>query len=137
MGHVFYQDLVDLVSKQLDQLDTCYAEPNKDSGIRRGYVGWDNKSKFARVNVGTYTGKTDKAGRTPDKSVCVMCEATSHAVHLCPVLTSMSVDEHRSKIKALGLCFNCLGCGHRVFDCKSSRRCGDCKSKHHALLHIV
>ena len=49
----------------------------------------------------------------------------------------MPVDERRFKVKSLGLCYYCLGHGHRVFNCKSSKQCGDCKGKHHLLLHIT
>ena len=61
----------------------------------------------------------------------------SHAVYQCPRLTGMAIDERRFKVKSLDLCYNCLGHGHRVFDCKSSKRCSDCKGKHHTLLHTT
>ena len=35
LGRVLYQDLIDIVNKRLDQLDTCYAESNKDSVSNR------------------------------------------------------------------------------------------------------
>ncbi|CAB0039255.1 unnamed protein product [Trichogramma brassicae] len=35
-----------------------------------------------------------------------------------------------------GYCFNCLGRGHKISDCPSSRRCLTCKKKHHTKLHV-
>ena len=131
-GNVLFQDLVDLVSKRLDQLDTCYAE-RKDSGSKRNAVGYESKPKLARADV----FKSEKSSPAPDRPVCSVCEASTHAVYQCPRLTDMAVDERRFKMKSLGLCYNCLGHGHRVFDCKSSKRCGNCKGKHHTLLHIT
>ena len=49
-SNVLYEDLVDLVSKRLDQLDTCYAEL-KDSGSKRNAVGYESKPKLALANV--------------------------------------------------------------------------------------
>ena len=81
--------------------------------------------------------KSDKSSPAPDRQVCNVCEASSHAVYQCPRLTGMAVDERRFKVKSPELCYNCLGHGLRVFNCKSSKRCGDCKGKYHTLLHIT
>ena len=49
-GSILRQDLVDLVSKRLDQLDTCYAEL-KPSRSKRNAVGYESKPKLPRANV--------------------------------------------------------------------------------------
>ena len=130
LGRVLYQDLIDIVNKRLDQLDTCYAESNKGTVSKRAggnvHVSSQNKTRCARANV-----------YKSDATICVVCNEASHAVHLCPELVKLSVGDRRSKVQSSGLCYNCLGQGHRVFNCKSPRRCGECKGKHHSLLHIV
>ena len=68
-SNVVYEDLVDLVSKRLDQLDTCYAEL-KDSGSKRNAVGYESKPKLARANG----LKLDKSSPAPDRPVCTICE---------------------------------------------------------------
>ena len=71
-SNVLYQNLVDLVSKRLDQLDTCYAE-TKDSGSKRNAVGYESKPKLARANV----LKSDRSSPAPDRPVCTLCEPQS------------------------------------------------------------
>ena len=98
-SNVLYEDLVDLVSKRLDQLDTCYAEL-KDSESKRNAVGYESKPKLARANA----LKLDKSSPAPNRPVCTICEASSHAVYQCTRLTGMAVDERRFKVKSQGLC---------------------------------
>lgn len=53
-------------------------------------------------------------------AVCVICHE-NHKVYTCIKFRGLSVEEMRSKVKELKLCFNCLGVRHTAQECKSTR----------------
>ncbi|XP_051166519.1 uncharacterized protein LOC127284864 [Leptopilina boulardi] len=72
---------------------------------------------------------------TGDSSfVCVICRQ-DHRIYSCSVFRNLSIDDRREKVKALELCFNCLGVKHTARECKSNKGCRICNSSHHSLLH--
>lgn len=72
---------------------------------------------------------------TGDSSfVCVICKQ-DHRIYSCPTFRNLTIDDRRGKVKALELCFNCLGVKHTARDCKSTKGCKICNSSHHSLLH--
>ena len=50
-------------------------------------------------------------------------------------LEKMDIVKRRAHVYEKKLCFNCLKFGHRVFACRSPKRCNQCGKKHHSLLH--
>ena len=63
---------------------------------------------------------------------CVYCGGKDHKAIACNRI--QDINKKRRIISSKGLCFNCLGEGHRVSSCKSQRSCMKCKEHHHASL---
>ncbi|XP_055622089.1 uncharacterized protein LOC129765697 [Toxorhynchites rutilus septentrionalis] len=68
------------------------------------------------------------------ESVCEVC-AGSHLNYKCPSFLNMNVGQRVSKVKQIGLCFNCLRKGHQIRACPSDKSCSKCSKKHHTMLH--
>lgn len=66
---------------------------------------------------------------------CCPCCSSDHAIYKCEEFRKLCVSDRYCKVKASGLCFNCLRRGHRTVDCKSEQLCKTCRRKHHSLLH--
>lgn len=64
---------------------------------------------------------------------CFVCRE-DHATDKCPDLVKMQVDDRFRKIKALGLCLNCLKGKHFARECHG-QRCSQCGGLHNKLLH--
>ena len=67
---------------------------------------------------------------------CPACDADSHVIWHCELFCKMSVSERKGLVKQKRLCFNCLGLGHMVSQCRSKARCKTCQQSHHSLLHL-
>ena len=76
------------------------------------------------------------SGRVAKSLSCQCCHG-NHNIWKCPQFKESSVQERWQVAKTAGLCFRCLGSGHRSNACTWSRVCGlnDCKEHHHRLLH--
>ncbi|CAH8553064.1 unnamed protein product [Schistosoma bovis] len=70
------------------------------------------------------------------KTKCSMC-SYDHAIDKCPQFLALTVQDRWSHAKSKGICFICLRQGHRVKECKLTKRCNveSCEKKHHSLLH--
>ena len=78
---------------------------------------------------------TTSAQLTKSSSVkCHLC-AGLHCLDECPQFKEKSVQDRRSVLARLWLCYNCFG-RHRVAVCPSSMRCITCKRKHHSLVRV-
>ncbi|XP_071055150.1 uncharacterized protein [Onthophagus taurus] len=69
----------------------------------------------------------------PDK--CFLCQE-NHAIYKCPVFQSKSASDRLNISREHNLCRNCLSSKHFTHKCTSNRRCLQCKSNHHTLLHL-
>ncbi|XP_062700072.1 uncharacterized protein LOC134284801 [Aedes albopictus] len=67
-------------------------------------------------------------------SVCEICGG-SHLNFQCSTLSDLSPAQKNEKIRAAGVCFNCLRKGHRIKECPSDKTCRKCQGRHHTLLH--
>lgn len=79
-------------------------------------------------------GKTvhlTQASSQSDK--CHYCKG-DHGIFRCTLFSQMSVRQRRDWARP-GNCNNCLSPKHKVQTCNSSRRCRECRGKHHSLLH--
>ncbi|XP_043862230.1 uncharacterized protein LOC122756477 [Drosophila santomea] len=66
---------------------------------------------------------------------CNICSQTDHKTFRCPQLINLALDNRLNAVKRYKLCINCLGRGHLVANCPSTRRCHSCALPHHSLLH--
>ncbi|KRX34809.1 hypothetical protein T05_137, partial [Trichinella murrelli] len=85
-----------------------------------------------------YPGKkyTMAALHASIKQACNLCQQ-DHQIWNCSKFLQMDIVERQVIARERGLCFACLRRGHRMFECKSKRRCikPHCKEHHHPLLH--
>lgn len=66
---------------------------------------------------------------------CSYCQE-AHNTFTCQKFKAMAPQERQTWAKEAKKCYNCLSDKHVALDCKSERRCQDCKASHHTLLHI-
>ena len=66
------------------------------------------------------------------KIKCAFCHR-NHYSDKCELISGLSHEQRRDKVKALRLCFKCLG-SHTARDC--DKKCYFCKGPHHSVLHI-
>ncbi|XP_062708742.1 uncharacterized protein LOC134288310 [Aedes albopictus] len=68
------------------------------------------------------------------KDKCDFCRGF-HLNYQCNKLNALSANDRMEKVKAAGICFNCLRKGHQVKNCPSPKSCRKCQSRHHTQLH--
>lgn len=67
-----------------------------------------------------------------ESNACTMCPE-EHLTRKCPRFLKLNLTNRKDKARAANLCFNCLGSGHTLKDCKSGK-CNRCDKKHNSLL---
>ena len=67
---------------------------------------------------------------------CAVCGESLHLLYFCSVFKSTPAQQKLGLVRKSSACNNCLNFGHKTRDCKSSKRCRHCGSKHHYLLHL-
>uniref|UniRef100_A0A023EZK8 Putative reverse transcriptase n=1 Tax=Triatoma infestans TaxID=30076 RepID=A0A023EZK8_TRIIF len=85
--------------------------------------------------------KLNHTGNKPNKlclfvgnsDSCFLCGKESHKLFNCETFIQMTIDERRNIVKSNNHCWNCLGLGHLVKECKSSN-CKHCNGKHNTLI---
>ncbi|KAG6438656.1 hypothetical protein O3G_MSEX000121, partial [Manduca sexta] len=65
---------------------------------------------------------------------CPMCKQGDHVLYQCKTFINMPHDLKLKTISDLNICKNCLF-DHNGKNCFSTKRCLNCKSKHHTVLH--
>ena len=65
---------------------------------------------------------------------CPAC-GEAHAIISCRSFATMSLPERKDVIFKKGMCFGCLGVGHKSRDCRVRHTCQVCGKRHPTLLH--
>ncbi|XP_055584842.1 uncharacterized protein LOC129737707 [Uranotaenia lowii] len=65
---------------------------------------------------------------------CAFCDGP-HRNFQCNKLSILPSAERMEKVRASGVCYNCLTKGHRSKDCPSTKNCQKCGKRHHTQLH--
>ncbi|XP_055527696.1 uncharacterized protein LOC129720267 [Wyeomyia smithii] len=94
------------------------------------------KSKFPPVNNKMPSLKTNAVTSSSSKSSgsCHFCGG-SHLNFQCEEFKQLTATQRAEKVRAKGLCFNCLRKGHQSKQCTSNNTCRKCSRKHHTILH--
>lgn len=66
---------------------------------------------------------------------CDHCKG-QHYIVTSPKFRELTPRQRLSVVRRLRLCFNCMG-HHSVAACKTTKRCNQCGSNHHTMLHIA
>jgi hypothetical protein len=99
---------------------------------------------YANKNAAAGAGPVDKKKGKSGKNVrtCPLCSGGHHLAG-CEDFKKMNVTTRKEKVVSLRLCYNCLGDGHVIGECKSKYGCQHkagkavCGAKtHHTLLHL-
>ena len=73
------------------------------------------------------------------KAKCIFCHSNQHESHFCKYYRDPA--DSRKILFRYGLCFNCLGHGHRSWECVEpkicAKRCGDSRKHSPVLCHTV
>ena len=74
-----------------------------------------------------------------DRKFCHCCakfRPSDHCLEKCSRFLEKDVQERKDFCKACGICFRCLGKGHKADQCtQSNQSCSICEGLHHTLLH--
>ncbi|KAI5714707.1 hypothetical protein M8J77_004136 [Diaphorina citri] len=71
-----------------------------------------------------------------NEPLCSLCKKSAHPLYRCDKFKTLSPYDRLNFVRENTLCFNCLGKGHAVSECKSKLGCSFCRAKHHSLLHL-
>ena len=75
-----------------------------------------------------HTGDRSSKGSENNSTNCCYCSG-KHASENCKTIAE--VGARKAHLRKTARCFNCLMSKHRVFKCRSAKRCEICGSKHH------
>ncbi|XP_055527038.1 uncharacterized protein LOC129719672 [Wyeomyia smithii] len=92
-----------------------------------------NRSKFLSNQRFSHR-KAMSTSSSQSTLVCDICGG-SHRNVQCSALSNLTLAQKNEKIRAAGVCYNCLRKGHRAKDCPSDKACHKCQRRHHTLLH--
>lgn len=94
------------------------------------------QKKLSKVNLHANTQKGRNEGNSNTFSIytCVFCQNKSHRIYVCDKFKELPFNEKQKFVNRERLCFNCLGKGHMINQCKAGG-CRTCSRKHHTLLH--
>ncbi|XP_062537817.1 uncharacterized protein LOC134206142 [Armigeres subalbatus] len=80
-----------------------------------------------KTNAATTSSSTYQAS-------CQICGG-GHFNFQCETFKQLTATQRAEKVRATGLCYNCLRKGHQSRECTSSKTCQRCSKRHHTLLH--
>lgn len=90
---------------------------------------WQHFSSSAKAYIAT-------TNHPPSPTItCPLCKQT-HSIRQCSLFADQGPNERFQTAKTHQLCINCLGSGHSVGKCPSTKTCSSCKKQHHSLLHF-
>ena len=101
----------------------CYWSALPPQNVRRK-ENRNNRNPLRRSLVGQYGAK------------CPKCDG-KHRAESCTQIKELSAEERLNFVKEKRLCFSCLEGSHVSRNCPRKKECGigNCKKKHHPLLH--
>lgn len=124
--------------KFLDQ--RCYAlesvQPTSASTPKSEATKSTNKIQTHHVapTSSNTVHKSKTQSQTNSSPGCLACSG-SHHISRCTTFKSWDVKSRRDFARTKHLCYNCLQNSHSIAECKNSKNCFLCNSRHHTLLH--
>ena len=101
----------------------------KDENVETNYHEMNNYECVIR------NGSSEEE-ETSHQYYCILCEGP-HPLSECPDFQALNPDERSYFCRGKGICFKCLGMGHKAANCSSKIRCLVCKGHHHGALHCI
>lgn len=105
-------------------------ESHKNKERKRPSNGkfYQSDNKRAKPN----TSSTNYTVAKQEKQNCAACSG-EHLTRKCEKFLKLNLQKRKEKAREANLCFNCLGRGHTIKDCKAGN-CNRCEKKHNSLL---
>ncbi|XP_031336365.1 uncharacterized protein LOC116165815 [Photinus pyralis] len=110
----------------------------------RSFESVGKPQKLSLSSSGTFTKSSSKTSlvatsssqsRSKPPLKCLLCSRI-HSLISCPAFNEKQPQDRYEIAKRNRICLNCLGSGHVVASCPSSRNCRTCDARHHTLLHF-
>ena len=118
------------VSKlSLDELSDLGVAFQDGHGCPKISVGHGSNVKHERFKSGSQSQFVEEM---PSSAQVLTLSAVAEVVAR---LEKMGIVKCQAHVCEKKLCFNCLKFRHRVFACRSQKRCDQCGKEHHSLLH--
>ena len=122
-------ELRDAIRKEVNILQEGETVETTESDAHFPTASFFTGSRSSPVNRKKW-GKT-KLEFSQKRTTCQFCGKQHTATDCTSVV---SVEERLKYVKSKRLCFNCLGEGHQIVECKSRFRCRHCHNKHHTAI---
>ncbi|XP_053697048.1 uncharacterized protein LOC128744228 [Sabethes cyaneus] len=120
-----YQQTIDFLKSRCQVLENCEAA---------GQPAPSNPKPHPPHRSVPQRSHAASTGPSQPPVSCEICGGPHRNVQ-CSALSSLTPAQKNEKIRAAGVCFNCLRKGHRSKDCPSDKTCHKCQRRHHTLLH--
>ena len=117
-----------LTSKYFSGKDS---KQEKFSGDKKSNISFKNY-KSHNLNKQNNQSGSNKSDKNSD-NVCALC-SKAHFISYCFAFKGKSSKEKLDFVNSSKLCYNCLG-RHHIKECKTTKTCLVCNSKHHTMLH--
>lgn len=104
-------------------------QQNKNAERKRPQTGQGNQANNKRFKS---TSNSSPAAVKTEPQQCAAC-SEKHLTRKCPEFIKLNLTNRKDKVHQANLCYNCLGHGHTIKDCKAGK-CNRCDKKHNSLL---
>lgn len=124
-------ELVNSTKKQFDNRSSNNRFEKKSTLDHKPFV----KSFHSSLSSQSSSTSSNSRQQSQSSKVCLFCDK-SHGIQECFKFRALKQPERLKYVISKSLCPRCLGQGHPITSCFSSRSCSKCnKSEHHTLLH--
>ncbi|XP_062538393.1 uncharacterized protein LOC134206681 [Armigeres subalbatus] len=124
-----YKKTINFLKSHCQMLERC--EAANQQSVARTNPAPKQTTPIPKNYSPTHTATSNEAEMTER---CDFCNGT-HFNYQCNKLNTFAYNEKMEKVRAAGVCFNCLRKGHRSINCPSTKCCRKCQKRHHTQLH--
>lgn len=126
-------EITDFLRLRARALFNSQSNDKKDCKEQRKRPSYDKELNHQnkRAKSSYQSNANDKEKKT-DSGQCKFC-TEKHWLNQCKQFRKLKLNERKSTVRELKVCFNCFGSSHQVKDC-TWRACSHCQKMHHVLL---
>ena len=131
--HLDFEEMMDFIRNWIAILNSKGA-PLNQSTVK--VAALENVGDGEKMGPLTFAQKANPTTSPPKQQpTCSVC-SNYHPASQCSKLAAMAVDDRAKELMKKGLCFGCLGPGHRQPDCPlPAPVCMQCREPHNSVLH--
>lgn len=126
-------EITDFLRLRARALFNSQCNDKKDCKEQRKRPSYDKELNHQnkRAKSSYQSSANDKEKKT-DSGQCKFC-TEKHWLNQCKQFRKLKLNERKSTVRELKVCFNCFSSSHQVKDC-TWRACSHCQKMHHVLL---